>query len=96
MFLLAEQRKEREEKEKMREREKEGKLEEEDPKPKKVTRGNYEEEKKKEEYENRLKELQQASRDDKMMLYLGADRAHRRYWRFLSIPGVYKFLLRCL
>lgn len=96
LFLLAEQRKEREEKEKMREREKEGKLEEEDPKPKKVTRGNYEEEKKKEEYENRLKELQQASRDDKMMLYLGADRAHRRYWRFLSIPGVYKFLLCCL
>lgn len=90
LFLIAEQRKEREEKEKMREREKEGKVEEEDQKPKKITRGNYEEEKKKEEYDNKLKELQQASRDDQMMLYLGADRAHRRYWRFLSIPG--KFL----
>ncbi|XP_014471104.1 PREDICTED: bromodomain adjacent to zinc finger domain protein 1A isoform X3 [Dinoponera quadriceps] len=89
LFLLAEQKKEKEEKEKMREREKEGKLEEEDPKPKKVTRGNYEEEKKKEEYENKLKELQQASRDDKMMLYLGADRCHRRYWRYISIPGVF-------
>ncbi|XP_011630089.1 bromodomain adjacent to zinc finger domain protein 1A isoform X2 [Pogonomyrmex barbatus] len=89
LFLLAEQKKEKEEKEKMREREKEGKLEEEEPKPKKITRGNYEEEKKKEEYENKLKELQQASRDDKMMLYLGADRAHRRYWKFRSIPGVF-------
>ncbi|EFN82387.1 Bromodomain adjacent to zinc finger domain protein 1A [Harpegnathos saltator] len=89
LFLHAEQKKEKEEKEKMREREKEGKFEEEDSKPKKVTRGNYEEEKKKEEYENKLKELQQASRDDKMMLYLGADRAHRRYWRFLSIPGIF-------
>lgn len=86
LFVLAEQKREREEKEKMREREKEGKLEEEDSKLKKVTRGNNEEERKR-EYENKLKELQQASRDDKMMLYLGADRAHRRYWRFLSIPG---------
>lgn len=93
LFLLAEQKKEKEEKEKMREREKEGKTEEEDPKPKKITRGNYEEEKKKEEYENKLKELQQASRDDKMMLYLGADRAHRRYWRFLSIPGARAFII---
>ncbi|KYN28417.1 Bromodomain adjacent to zinc finger domain protein 1A [Trachymyrmex cornetzi] len=88
LFLLAEQKKEKEEKEKMREREKEGKLEEEEPKPKKITRGNYEEEKKK-EYENKLKELQQASRDDKMMIYLGADRAHRRYWRFISVPGLF-------
>ncbi|XP_024873934.1 bromodomain adjacent to zinc finger domain protein 1A-like isoform X1 [Temnothorax curvispinosus] len=89
LFLLAEQRKEKEEREKMREREKEGKLEEEEPKPKKITRGNYEEGKKREEYENKLKELQQASRDDKMMIYLGADRAHRRYWRFISIPGLF-------
>ncbi|XP_011707887.1 PREDICTED: bromodomain adjacent to zinc finger domain protein 1A isoform X4 [Wasmannia auropunctata] len=89
LFLLAEQKKEKEEKERMREREKEGKLEDEEPKPKKITRGNYEEEKKKEEYENKLKELQQASRDDKMMIYLGADRAHRRYWRFISIPGLF-------
>lgn len=93
LFLLAEQKKEKEEKEKMKEREKEGKLElEEDPKPKKLTRGNYEEEKKKEEYENKLKELQQAARDDKMMLYLGADRCHRRYWRVLSIPGARPFI----
>ncbi|EZA54009.1 Bromodomain adjacent to zinc finger domain protein 1A [Ooceraea biroi] len=89
LFLLAEQKKEKEEKEKMREREKEGKLEEEDAKPKKITRGNYDEERKKEEYENKLRELQQASRNDKMMLYLGADRAHRRYWRLLSIPGLF-------
>lgn len=86
MFMVAEQKKEREEKEKLREREKEGKIEEEEPKPKKITRGN-DEEKKREEYENKLKELQQAVKDDTMMLYLGADRAHRRYWRFTSIPG---------
>ncbi|XP_043511870.1 bromodomain adjacent to zinc finger domain protein 1A isoform X2 [Frieseomelitta varia] len=84
-FLIAEQRKEKEEKEKMREREKEG----ESKAPKKITRGSCEEEKKKEEYENKLKELQEASRDDKMMVYLGSDRAHRRYWRFLSIPGIF-------
>ncbi|CAK9822646.1 Bromodomain adjacent to zinc finger domain protein 1A [Anthophora retusa] len=84
-FLIAEQRKEKEEKEKMREREKD----KESKVPKKVTRGNCEEGKKKEEYENKLKELQQASKDDKMMLYLGSDRAHRRYWRFLSIPGIF-------
>ncbi|KZC06179.1 Bromodomain adjacent to zinc finger domain protein 1A [Dufourea novaeangliae] len=85
-FLLAEQKKEREEREKMREREKDK-----DAKalPKKVTRGNCEEEKKKEEYEIRLKELQQASKDDQMMLYLGSDRAYRRYWRLLSIPGIF-------
>lgn len=88
LFLLAEQKKEREEKEKLREREKEGKLEEEEQKPKKLTRSNCEEEKKKEEYENKLKELQQATKNDRMMLYLGADRAHRRYWRFISIPGI--------
>ncbi|XP_076765181.1 ATP-dependent chromatin assembly factor large subunit isoform X3 [Xylocopa sonorina] len=86
-FLIAEQRKEREEKEKMREREKE--KDNENKIPKKITRGNCEEEKKKEEYENKLKELQQASKNDKMMLYLGSDRAHRRYWRFLSIPGIF-------
>ncbi|XP_043582180.1 bromodomain adjacent to zinc finger domain protein 1A isoform X3 [Bombus pyrosoma] len=84
-FLIAEQRKEKEEKERMRDREKDndGKI------PKKVTRGSCEEEKKKEEYENKLKELQEASRDNKMMVYLGSDRAHRRYWRFLSIPGIF-------
>ena len=87
-FLIAEQRKEKEEKEKMREREKEG----ESKAPKKITRGSCEEEKKKEEYENKLKELQEASRDDKMMVYLGSDRAHRRYWRFLSIPGNFVIL----
>lgn len=92
LFLLAEQKKEKEEKEKMREREKEGKLDEEEPKQKKITRGNYEEGKKREEYEHKLKELQQASRDDKMMIYLGSDRAHRRYWRFISIPGTSLFL----
>lgn len=90
LFLLAEQKKEKEEKEKMREREKEGKLEEEESIPKKITRGN-EEGKKREEFENKLKELQQASRDDKMMIYLGADRAHRRYWRFISIPGMFLY-----
>ncbi|XP_020291098.1 bromodomain adjacent to zinc finger domain protein 1A isoform X3 [Pseudomyrmex gracilis] len=89
LFLLAEQKKEKEEKEKLREREKEGKLEEEEQKPKKLTRSNCEEEKKKEEYENKLKELQQATKNDRMMLYLGADRAHRRYWRFISIPGLF-------
>ncbi|XP_012164358.1 bromodomain adjacent to zinc finger domain protein 1A isoform X3 [Bombus terrestris] len=84
-FLIAEQKKEKEEKERMRDREKDndGKI------PKKVTRGSCEEEKKKEEYENKLKELQEASRDNKMMVYLGSDRAHRRYWRFLSIPGIF-------
>lgn len=87
-FLIAEQKKEKEEREKMKEREKEGKTEEDsEQKPKKVTRGNCEEEKKREEYDNKLKELQQASRDDQMMVLLGSDRAHRRYWRFLSIPG---------
>lgn len=94
LFLLAEQKKEREEKEKLREREKEGKLEEEEQKqPKKLTRSNCEEEKKKEEYENKLKELQQATKDDGMMLYLGADRAHRRYWRFISVPGTYTIVV---
>ncbi|XP_076392535.1 ATP-dependent chromatin assembly factor large subunit isoform X2 [Megachile rotundata] len=86
-FLIAEQKKEKkekEEKEKMsNEKDKESK------KPKKITRSNCEEVKKKEEHENKLKELQQASRDDKMMVYLGSDRAHRRYWRFLSIPGIF-------
>lgn len=90
-FLIAEQKKEKEEKEKMRDREKD----KESKAPKKVTRGNCEEEKKKEEYENKLKELQQASRDDKMMLYLGSDRSHRRYWRFLSIPGSLMFSVLC-
>lgn len=93
LFMIAEQKKEKEEREKMKEREKErekeSKVEEEEQRPRKLTRGNYEDEKKKEEYENRLKELQSASRDDQMMLYLGADRAHRRYWRFLSIPGLF-------
>ncbi|XP_076166810.1 ATP-dependent chromatin assembly factor large subunit isoform X4 [Ptiloglossa arizonensis] len=84
-FILAEQRKERGEREKMREREKD----KDSKTPKKMTRGNNDERKRKEEYENKLKELQQASRDDKMMLYLGSDRAHRRYWRFLSIPGIF-------
>ncbi|XP_066598355.1 bromodomain adjacent to zinc finger domain protein 1A isoform X2 [Prorops nasuta] len=88
-FLIAEQRKEKEEKEKLKEKEKDGKAEEEVQRPKKITRGNCEEEKKREEVEQRLKELQLASKDDTMMLYLGADRAHRRYWRFLSIPGIF-------
>ncbi|XP_043462023.1 bromodomain adjacent to zinc finger domain protein 1A isoform X2 [Leptopilina heterotoma] len=89
-FLIAEQKKEKEEREKMKEREKEGKVEDDtEQKPKKVTRGNCEEEKKREEYDNKLKELQQASRDDQMMVLLGSDRAHRRYWRFLSIPGIF-------
>ncbi|XP_031833617.2 ATP-dependent chromatin assembly factor large subunit isoform X3 [Nomia melanderi] len=81
-FILAEQKKEREEKEKMRERDKDNK----DMKsaPKKVTRGNCDEEKKK-----KLKELQEASKDDQMMLYLGSDRAYRRYWRLLSVPGIF-------
>lgn len=83
-FMIAEQKKE-----KMKEREKEGKLDSEEQKPKKVTRGNCEEEKKREEHENKLKELQQAAKDDQMMVYLGADRAHRRYWRFVSIPGIF-------
>lgn len=88
-FILAEQRKERGEREKMREREKD----KDSKTPKKMTRGNNDERKRKEEYENKLKELQQASRDDKMMLYLGSDRAHRRYWRFLSIPGNFTFFI---
>ncbi|XP_047354195.1 bromodomain adjacent to zinc finger domain protein 1A isoform X2 [Vespa velutina] len=87
LFMIAEQKKGKEEKEKLKE--KEGKLDDEDQKPKKITRGNCEEEKKREEYEYKLKELQEASRDNKMMVYLGADRAHRRYWRFLSIPGLF-------
>ncbi|XP_017891617.1 bromodomain adjacent to zinc finger domain protein 1A isoform X2 [Ceratina calcarata] len=83
--LIAEQKKEKEEREKMQKSEKDT----ENKMPKKVTRGNCEEEKKKEEYEHRLKELQEASKDQNMMLYLGSDRAHRRYWRFLSIPGIF-------
>ncbi|XP_043271463.1 bromodomain adjacent to zinc finger domain protein 1A isoform X2 [Venturia canescens] len=91
LFLLAEQKKEREEKEKMKEREKDGNKVEPDleQEPKKVTRGNRGEEKKREDYENKLTELRQASKDDQMMLYLGSDRSHRRYWRFLSIPGLF-------
>ncbi|KAK0098559.1 hypothetical protein PV326_006786 [Microctonus aethiopoides] len=89
LFMIAEQKKEKEEKERMKEREKDGiKVEDTEEKQKK-TRGSREEEKKREEYENKLLELQQASRDDQMMLYLGSDRAHRRYWRFLSIPGLF-------
>ncbi|XP_034941274.1 bromodomain adjacent to zinc finger domain protein 1A isoform X2 [Chelonus insularis] len=93
-LILSEQKKEREEKEKMKEREKDGKIEGKevkenvDEKPKK-TRGSREEEKKKEEIENKLTELRLASKDDQMMLCLGSDRAHRRYWRFLSIPGLF-------
>lgn len=83
-FILAEQKKEREEKEKMRERDKDKDMK---TAPKKVTRGNCDEEKKK-----KLKELQEASKDDQMMLYLGSDRAYRRYWRLLSVPGNYTFL----
>ena len=99
-FLIAEQKKEREEKEKMKEREKDGKIEpdlehqqqqqqQQQQQPKKITRGNREEIKKREDNDNRLTELRQASRDDQMMLYLGADRAHRRYWRLMSIPGLF-------
>ncbi|KAL7301539.1 hypothetical protein TKK_0005971 [Trichogramma kaykai] len=95
-FIIAEQKREKEErdkqKEKEKEKEKDGKVEEikeEDFEPKKVTRNNYKEEKKKEEYENKLRELQQASKDDQMMLLLGSDRAYRKYWRLLSIPGIF-------
>lgn len=86
--IVAEQKREKEEKERLKELEKEGKVEETDDKPKK-TRGSREEEKKREEYEIKLNELRQASKDDQMMLYLGSDRAHRRYWRLLSIPGLF-------
>ncbi|CAB0031229.1 unnamed protein product [Trichogramma brassicae] len=95
-FIIAEQKREKEErdkqKEKEKEKEKDGKVEEvkeEDLEPKKVTRNNYKEEKKKEDYENKLRELQQASKDDQMMLLLGSDRAYRKYWRLLSIPGIF-------
>ncbi|KAK0182819.1 hypothetical protein PV327_000914 [Microctonus hyperodae] len=89
LFILAEQRKEKEEKDKMKEREKDGvKVEDTEEKPQE-TRDSHEEEKKREEYENKLLELQQTIRDDQMMVYLGSDRAHRRYWRFLSIPGLF-------
>lgn len=93
-FIIAEQKKEKEEREKLKEKEKEskdgkeGKVEEEEAEPKKITRNNSKEEKKKEEYEAKLKELQQASRDDQMMVLLGSDRAYRKYWRLLSIPGI--------
>ena len=92
LLFKAEQKKEKEEREKMKEREKEGKVEEEEHKPKKVTRNNCEEEKKKEEFETKVKELQEASKDEQMMVWLGSDRAHRRYWRFLSIPGKIFFI----
>ncbi|XP_078034586.1 ATP-dependent chromatin assembly factor large subunit isoform X2 [Augochlora pura] len=85
-FVLAEQKKEKEEKERLREREKDKDMKN---ISKKVTRGVVEEEKKKEEYKKKLKELQQATKDDQMMLYLGSDRAYRRYWRLLSIPGIF-------
>ncbi|XP_015181281.1 PREDICTED: bromodomain adjacent to zinc finger domain protein 1A isoform X2 [Polistes dominula] len=77
LFMIAEQKKEKEEKEKLKE--KDGKLDEEEQKQKKQ----------KKEYEYKLRVLQLACKDDKMMVYLGADRAHRRYWRFLSIPGLF-------
>lgn len=95
-FIAAEQKREKEEKEKLKEKEKEASVggggvvppvEEVEPEFKKVTRSNCKEERKKEEYEDRLKELQQASRDDQMMVLLGYDRAYRKYWRLLSIPG---------
>ncbi|XP_011504355.1 PREDICTED: bromodomain adjacent to zinc finger domain protein 1A isoform X2 [Ceratosolen solmsi marchali] len=88
-FIIAEQKKEKEEREKLKEKEKDGKIEEEDPERKKITRNNYKEEKKKEEFEAKLKDLQEASRDDQMMVLLGSDRAYRKYWRLLSIPGVF-------
>ncbi|XP_053597367.1 bromodomain adjacent to zinc finger domain protein 1A isoform X1 [Microplitis demolitor] len=94
-LIVAEQKKEKEEKERIKEREKDGKVdgdksvdEKADDKPKK-TRGSREEEKQREKYEQQLLKLKQASKDDQMMLYLGSDRAHRRYWRLLSIPGVF-------
>lgn len=87
-FIAAEQKREKEEKEKLKEKEKEGiAVEEVEPELKKVTRSNCKEEKKKEDYEEKLKELQLASRDDQMMVLLGYDRAYRKYWRLLSIPG---------
>ncbi|KAI4495858.1 hypothetical protein M0802_008264 [Mischocyttarus mexicanus] len=85
-FMIAEQKKGKEEKEKLKDN-KEGKLDEEEQKLKKISLRKHDEEKKEHEY--KLKELQQASRDDQMMVYLGADRAHRRYWRFLSVPGLF-------
>ncbi|XP_011303501.1 bromodomain adjacent to zinc finger domain protein 1A isoform X2 [Fopius arisanus] len=94
-FIVAEQRKEKEEREKMKEerekmKEESVKLVDEivDERPKK-TRGSREEEKKREEYEGRLGELRQAAKDDQMMLLLGMDRAFRRYWRLLSVPGIF-------
>lgn len=99
-FIIAEQKKEKEEREKLKEKEKEKEKEvkveqEEDQEPKKITRNNYKEEKKKEEYEAKLKELQLASRDDQMMVLLGTDRAFRKYWRLLSIPGMKFTLCNC-
>lgn len=84
-LLLAEQRKEKEEKEKMKDKEKDNKNEEQ--KSKIYTRRIFEEEKRKEEYECKLRDLQQASKNDQMMIFLGSDRAYRKYWRLLSIPG---------
>ncbi|XP_012285440.1 bromodomain adjacent to zinc finger domain protein 1A isoform X2 [Orussus abietinus] len=88
-FMIAEQKKEKEEKEKLRERIKEGKLEEEEQKLKKVTRNTPDEDTKKVKYESKLKKLKEASKRSSMMLYLGSDRAYRRYWRLLSIPGLF-------
>ncbi|CAD6232003.1 GSCOCG00001695001-RA-CDS [Cotesia congregata] len=94
-LIVAEQKKEKEEKERIKEREKDNKVEGDktlddktDDKPKK-TRGSREEEKLREKYEQQLSKLKLASKDDQMMLYLGSDRAHRRYWRLLSIPGLF-------
>lgn len=90
MLILAEQKREKEEKEKQKEKEAKEK-ENNAPVPvKKVnTRSNYEDEKKKIEYETKLKDLQQILKDDRMMVFLGSDRAHRKYWRLLSIPGLF-------
>ncbi|XP_014205969.1 bromodomain adjacent to zinc finger domain protein 1A isoform X2 [Copidosoma floridanum] len=90
-LIIAEQKKEKEEREKLKEREKEneGKIETEEIEPKKLTRNNCKEEKKREEFEAKVKELTQASRDDQIMVLLGYDRAYRKYWRILSIPGLF-------
>ena len=92
MFILAEQKREREEKERLKEKEKDkdkikSEIDEHENEHKKITRNDYKEEKKKEEYEARLAEMQEACRDDQMMVFMGSDRAYRKYWRLLSIPG---------
>ncbi|XP_044011620.1 bromodomain adjacent to zinc finger domain protein 1A isoform X2 [Aphidius gifuensis] len=59
-------------------------------KQQKKTRGSSrEEDKKRDDYENKIIDLRLATKDEQMMVYLGSDRAYRRYWRFISIPGLF-------